>query len=335
MPRQPSSLPLPPVANRADGHPRRIGVEIELGGLGVDETAALVAEQLGGDIKSIGRYEREVGGDPAGAWSVELDFGLLKKLGRRERDADDLVDAVESLAEDALRRVSEPVVPVEVVSPPLPMSRLGEVDRLIRRLRDAGARGTGDEPAFAFGMQLNPELPDTDADIVRQYLQAFLCMEDWLRERAKVDLTRRLTFFADPFPKGYTRACVDPDYTPNRGQLIDDYLADNPTRNRALDMLPLFAHLDAERVRGRVDDPRIKARPTLHYRLPNSEVDEPGWGLGAIWADWLVLERLANDPVRLGDLCRDYADFLDRPLARLSGDWPRLCERWLRAHRLL
>jgi hypothetical protein len=335
MSEQASALPLPPLAKRVDGHPRRIGVEIEFGGLGVDEAAALVAEQLDGDLESISRYEREVSGDPAGAWSVELDFGLLKNLGRRDRDDDDFGDAIESLAEDALRRVSEPIVPVEVVSPPLPMSRLGEVDQLILRLREAGARGTGDEPAFAFGLQLNPELPDTDADTVRQYLQAFLCLEDWLRKRAKVDLTRRLTFFADPFPKDYVRKCVDPEYAPNRDRLIDDYLADNPTRNRALDLMPLFAHLDAERVRGRVDDPRIKARPTLHYRLPNSEVDEPGWGLGAIWHDWLVLERLAVDPVKLEDLCSDYADFLDRPLARLSGDWPQTCQQWLRKNRLL
>ena len=331
----PSTLPLPPIANRADGRPRRIGVEIELGGLGVDEVAALLAEQLGGDIKPIGRYERAVDGDPAGAWSVELDFGLLKELGRRERDEDDLGDAIESLAEDALRRVSEPLVPVEVVSPPLPMSRLGEIDQLIVRLREAGALGTGNEPAYAFGMQLNPELPETDVDTVRHYLQAFLCLEDWLRKRAKVDLTRRLTFFADPFPKGYVRKCVDPDYAPNRDRLIDDYLEDNPTRNRALDLLPLFAHLDAERVRGRVDDPRIKARPTLHYRLPNSEIDEPGWGLGAIWGDWLVLEHLAVDPVQLTGLCREYAGFLDRPLARLSGDWPKACDQWLRTHRFL
>jgi hypothetical protein len=331
----PPALALPAVPERADGQPRRIGVEIELGGLGVDETAALVAEQLGGTLTTTGRYEHEIHGDPAGPWSVELDFTLLKALGRRERRDGDLADAVESFAEDALRRVSEPIVPVEVVSPPLPMSRLAEVDRLILALREAGALGTGEEPAYAFGMQLNPELPDTDVDTVRQYLQAFLCLEDWLRERARVDLTRRLTFFADPFPKDYVRTCVDPEYSPNRDRLIDDYLDDNPTRNRALDMLPLFAHLDADRVRARVEDERIKARPTLHYRLPNSEIDEPGWGLGAIWADWLVLERLAVDPIRLTELCRDYSAFLDRPLARLTGDWTRDCEQWLRAQRLL
>ncbi|QQO57245.1 MAG: amidoligase family protein [Thiohalocapsa sp. PB-PSB1] len=335
MSEQPSRLPLPPRPLRADGEPRRIGVEIEFGGLSVDETTELVADQFGGDGETIGRYERQISGDPAGPWSVELDFTLLKELGRRERDREGLAATVESLAEETLRQLSEPVVPVEVVSPPLPMSRLGEVEQLIGRLREAGARGTGDELIYVFGMQLNPELPDTDVDTARQYLQAFLCLEDWLRERAQVDLARRLTLFADPFPKNYIRTCIDPGYTPNRDRLIDDYLQENPTRNRALDMLPLFTHWDAQRVQDKVDDRRVKARPTLHYRLPNCEIDKPGWGLATIWADWLVLERLATDAVQLGAICRHYATFLDRPLARLSGNWLQECEKWLRTEGLL
>jgi hypothetical protein len=329
-----SQLPLPPIRSTADGRPRRIGVEIEFSGLSIDAAAALLADTMGGQVTRKGRYELAVEGDAAGPWQVELDFELLKTLGRRERDDSDLGDAVEGLAEDALRLVAEPIVPVEVVSPPLPMTRLGEVNTLIARLREAGARGTGDDPVYAFGMQFNPEMPDTDADGIRHYLQAYLCLEDWLRERARVDLTRRLTFFADPFPKGYVRRAVDPAYSPNRARLIDDYLDDNPTRNRGLDMLPLFAHVDEARVRARIDDERIKARPTLHYRIPNSEIDRPDWDLSRAWADWLVVERLAADPARLGELCRTYAAFLDRFLGRLTGNWPEDCEQWLDANGL-
>jgi len=331
----PQELPLPPIRDTADGRPRRIGVEIEFSGLTIDAAARLLADELGGEITRNGRYELAVDGDPAGAWQVELDFELLKNMGRRERDDSDLGGAVESLAEDALRLVAEQVVPVEIVSPPLPMHRLGEANGLIARLREAGARGTADDPVYAFGVQFNPEIPDTDADTVRHYLQAYLCLEDWLRERAQVDLTRRLTFFADPFPKGYVRQTVDPAYSPNRAQLIDDYLDANPTRNRGLDMLPLFAEVDETRVRARVDDKRVKARPTLHYRIPNSEVGRPDWNLREPWADWLVVERLAADPPRLGELCRVYSAFLDRPLGRLTGNWMENCEQWLDANRLL
>jgi len=346
------ALALPPITETADGRKRRVGVEIELSGLTVAETAELVRLELfgaeGGEITHPGRYEIELQGEPTrnwppragpaephGKWRVELDFTFLKAMGRRERGDDNLGEAVEGLAEDLLRLVAERIVPVEVISPPLPIDQLSGFNRIIERLRSAGARGTADDPAFAFGMQLNPEIPAADADTVRQYLQAFLCIEDWLRERAQVDLTRRLTFFADPFPKGYVRDAVAPTYSPNLPQLIDDYLDANPTRNRALDMLPLFAHLDERRVRAQVDDERVKPRPTLHYRLPNSEIDRPAWNLDQPWRDWLVVERLAADPARLQTLCHEYSTFLNDPLGRLTGDWKQRCGQWINEHGLL
>ncbi|WP_296897474.1 amidoligase family protein, partial [Thiohalocapsa sp.] len=185
------SLPMPPQTHRADGAWRRVGVEIEFSGLQLDEAAALVADTVSGSVTSPGRSERRIDGDPPGARPVELDFTLRKTLGRRERDGAELMDAAGDLAEDVLRLIAERVVPVEVVSPPLPMDRLETVNGLIWELRAAGAEGTGEELAYAFGLQLNPELPDTDVDTIRRYLQAFLCVEDWLRERADVDLTRR------------------------------------------------------------------------------------------------------------------------------------------------
>lgn len=326
-------MPLPPIAVRADGHPRRVGVEIELSGLTLDQAAETVRDALHGRLRQTGRHEMAIDGDAAGAWRVELDFELLKELGRRER-GDDFGDVVQELAEDALRAIAQRVVPVEVISPPLDMTRLGEVNQLIDRLREAGARGTRDDLLYAFGLQLNPELPDTDADTVRRYLQAYLCVEDWLRSRAQVDLTRRLTFFADPFPKAYARLVVDPAYSPDRDRLIDDYLDANPTRNRGLDLLPLFTELDAARVQGAVQDARIVARPTLHYRLPNSEIDSPHWDLGGPWRDWLVVERLAARPQSLAALCARYSVLLQHPLDQLTTDWAAQTDSWLSTHAL-
>lgn len=336
-------LPLPPVTGTADGQLRRVGLEVELSGLSVSEAADLTRTTLfgdqydeqGGELRQPGRYEIELLGDPAGPWVIELDYGFLKRLGRRERDEQGLGDTVEGLAEDLLRLIAERIVPVEVISPPLPIDQLGRFNQVIAALRSAGARGTSDDPTFAFGMQINPEMPATDVDTIRQYLQAFLCLEDWLRERAQVDLTRRLTFFADPFPKGYVRRTVAPGYSPNRAKLIDDYLAANPTRNRALDLLPLFVHLDEARVRARVQDERVKPRPALHYRLPNSEIDRPDWDLGVPWNDWLVVERLASDPARLMRLCHRYSDHLSAPLEQLGTDWSRQCNAWLNDNGLL
>jgi hypothetical protein len=314
----------------ASGAMRRIGVELELGGLQLDVAARIVARHVGGSLEERGRYERELIGDQAGPWEVELDFAWLKELGRRRRDPNAALTPLEEAGEILLRGATEWLVPVEVVSPPLSLARLGEVDQLIERLRQAGAKGTGVAPVYAFGLQLNPEVPATDADTLLCYLRAFLCVADWLQQRADIDLTRRLTVFVDPFPSDYVREVMSERYRPDLPALIDDYLEANPTRNRALDFLPLFLDLDAERVRAAVEDPRVKPRPALHYRLPDCEIDRPGWGLGSIWADWLQVEHLAAEPDRLRQVCRAYALFLDRPLSGLLGDWANEVKPWLK-----
>ncbi len=328
--------PLPAATETEDGEPRRIGVELEMIEVDVDTVSGILAGQLGGEIEKTSRYEHVVHGDDAGDWRVELDYAYLKERGR-ERDGagdddgpgDEIGELVADVAESMLRAGAEAVVPVEIVSPPLPLPRLADVQALVPVLRDAGAKGSGAGLSYAFGMQLNPELPGLDARTVAAYLKAFFCLYDWLSARASVDLTRRLTGFSAAFPGSYVRRVVDPDYWPDLEALIDDYLEDNPTRNRALDMLPLFLHLDRERVRAVVDDPRVKARPTLHYRLPNCEIHRDDWGIHLAWGDWLQVEALAADRDRLAELCGAYSDWLDKPLGRLLDSWPDECERRL------
>ena len=305
-----------------------MGVEIELIGLDVEQAARIVARHVGGALAARSRYEYEIRGDDAGNWGVELDQELLKKMGRARAGRDE-VAFVEDAAEELLCFRSELLVPVEVVGPPLPMHRLVEFDALIEALREAGGKGTGDNPAYAFGLQFNPELPALDAATVARYLKAFLCLFDWLKSRSEVDATRVLTGYARPFPGRYVEKVVDPDYWPDLETLIDDYLADNPTRNRALDLLPLFAHLDEARVRAAVDDPRIKSRPTLHYRLPNSDLGREDWGIHLAWRDWLQVEHLAADEPRLQEICGAYHALLSRPLGGWLKNWAEESERWL------
>jgi hypothetical protein len=153
------------------------------------------------------------------------------------------------------------------------MTDLSIVHVLVEKLRAAGARGTNSELVYAFGMQFNPEVPDTDARKITLYLKAFLCLYDWLEREADIDYTRRLTPYIDAFPVDYIRKVISFDYWPDMNTLIADYLQANPTRNRALDMLPLFTHINEKLVRESVDDDRGKTRPTFHYRLPNCETD--------------------------------------------------------------
>jgi hypothetical protein len=321
-------LRLPPLRQTTSGATRRVGVELELSGLDGEQVAAIVAKQVKGRAEHISRYEHQIRGDSAGLWCIELDFQLLKELGRRPTNEGPL-RFLDEAAEGLLRAGAERLVPWEVASPPLPLERLHEVQDLVERLREEGARGTTYGLTYAFGLQLNPEMPSTEAVVIARYLKAFLCLFDWLKERAQVDLARRLTPYIDPFPLDYVRPVVDTGYWPDIPGLVDDYLALNPTRNRALDMLPLFAHLDADRVRRAVEDPRIRPRPALHYRLPNCEIDRADWGIEIAWNDWLQVEHLAADPGRLDALCRAYCDFLDRPFGRLLEDWAPQVHPWL------
>lgn len=324
-----SDFPMPPRARTRAGDPRRLGVELELQGMDIDALSMLVAEHLHGRVERVSDYEHAVHGDAAGDWQVELDFAYLKQRGREPGASTGVRAQLDEAAEGLIAAGSRMLVPLEIVTPPLPLDRLGALDELVARLRGAGARGTRDGVAFAFGLHLNPELPDTDAQTLTTYLKAFLCLNDWLRTVSRVDLLRRLTVYIDPFPASYVRRVVDPAYWPDQPTLIDDYLAENPTRNRALDMLPAFAEVDEARVRAVVDDDRIKPRPALHYRLPNCEIDEPGWGVRRAWRHWLQVEHLAADRQRLQSVCEAYCTHLDKPLGRLLDDWAEAVAPWL------
>lgn len=324
------ALQLPPWLKNTNGNARRVGVELEMSGLDLDSLTRYVADFLKLEINSDGRYEHVLKGDSAGDWVIELDYNLLKKLGRQDRSDRTLADEIGQTAEDILAWAAETLVPVEIVSPPLPMDRLSEVESLIAHLRDVGAKGTSDSTTNAFGMQLNPELPSLEPRLITAYLKAFLCLYDWLYARADINLSRRATSYVDPFPAAYTRKLLKADYWPDLSTLIDDYLVNNPTRNRALDMLPLFMFLDEERVRARVDDELIKARPTFHYRLPDCLIDQPDWGIYVAWNDWVEVERLAVNEERLQDCCNAYLDFLGSPMQRVFSNWTDTVEKkWL------
>lgn len=279
---------------------RRVGVELELGGLDAHAAAEIVREWLGGTVRHLTDAEQEV--DTAlGTFRVELDATPVKKLARLGRSG-----GVAGLAADVVTRLATEVVPCEIVTPPLEERELARLDELVVRLAAAGARGTYDALRFAFGLHFNPELPDPTAPRILAHLRAFSLLYRWLLDESEIDTVRRVAVYIDPFPTDYVQLIMRDDYAPSRDALIDDYLTHNPTRNRALDMLPLFAHLDPKRVRARLDEPLIKPRPTFHYRLPNCRVGEPGWRITDEWQRWLRVEALAADAEALERARHDF-----------------------------
>lgn len=307
----------PPKTTNAEGEPRRIGVEIEFGGISIGKAAALVQEIFGGEVCEPSPHIREVRNTDIGDFEVELDAQLVHP----KPGDDEFGLKARKLAGD----LSSGFVPTEIVGPPAPLSSLANFDRLVQALREAGAEGTADGFSYAFGLQLNPEVPSDDAVDILKVLQAYILMSPLLRRRIDVDTMRRLLPYVDPFPLSYARRVLHPGYAPDMAALIDDYILDNPTRNRELDMLPLFMHLDEERVRSRLDDPLIKSRPTYHYRLPNTNFTDPNWNVTVEWNRWVIVERLAADEGRRTQLAetfmtRNPEDFLDRLSVR-TREW--------------
>ncbi len=326
-----SSIPGPPHPLTQERAERRIGFELEYAGVQPEQALASIQAEYGGDIRQSTEFEYEVRGTELGNFRLELDADYFKQKAREEEKDNSSDDGKDwqRWSKDLLSAAAQLVVPWEIVTDPIPLSCLHRLDPLCAELRANGALGTRHSVLYAFGVHLNPELPDLTAETVLGYLRAYFCLYDWLHERETVDMTRKITPYIDPFPKQYVLRVIAEGYQPDRSGLIDDYLQHNPTRNRSLDMLPLFAYLDKQRVLDAVDDPRIKPRPTLHYRLPNSDVDRSGWSLLSPWRDWLQVEFLAADSDRLRAVCDAFMEDLGRLTRDLDGRWARDSQKWL------
>jgi hypothetical protein len=296
---------LPPRPSRPDGTPRRVGVEIEFTGLDGREVAELARRVYGGTLHEDDPYRYHVRGSGVGDLTVELDMSAAHP----DRGAGEgLGQRVKLAVHQAVGAVGSLVMPFEVVFPPLPVERLPEVDRLVAALRERGAEGTNSGLLNAFGLHLNPEAAAFDAGYLVDHLKAFALLAPWLRAEIGVDVARRLSPFTRPYPAPYVRLLADPGYRPDLPRLVEDYLDANPTRDRELDMLPLLAEVAGDKVLGRAKEAKVKPRPAFHYRLPDSNVDQPGWGVVADWNRWVAVESLAADPERLAAAGRIYLD---------------------------
>jgi Putative amidoligase enzyme len=313
----------PPRPYNDRGSLRSVGLEVELGGLSMERALAVVHDCVGGAVEVRSRTEGAVRSPVFGKFKVEFDHSMLRDRSYlRPLERLGLHDDTTQRVEDSVLRLAAELVPIEIVTPPIPYNRLAELDPLWSALRCAGAEDTHDSPLYAFGLHLNPETPSTDGATLLAFMRAFLLLEDWLSSASRVALARRISPFIRPFPEEYRRLILRPDYAPTEAEFVDHYLTFSPTRNRPLDLAPLLVHVYGPSVLARIEEaPLVKPRPTYHYRLPNSEIAEPGWTPARDWNRWLVVERLANEPKLLEELAREYLDTFDLPLRLQSQGW--------------
>lgn len=285
---------------------RRTGVEIEFAGLGVAETAALIADLWGGRIGRQDTRACRVDGGRLGDVQVELDISLHKAW-------------IEDLAAQALGDL----VPVEIVTAPLRQDQLPELTRLSAALQTAGGMGTQARLGFGFGVHLNPELPADRGSLVA-IIRAYGLLEDWLRGSAPLDTARRVLPFVDPWPVALIDALADQARW-DVAELARLYAMLAPARGYGLDLLPAFEHLCPQALAG-VPDAQLKGgRPTFHYRLAESRLGDPGWSLAYEWNRWVLVERVAANSDLLAQLAAGWQDHRSRLLAR-KPDWIAFCE---------
>ena len=325
-----SKLRLPPRDHNFEGNRRRVGVEIEFAAVSPSRVATRVAKLYGGTAEQEDPHRFHIRGTRLGNFLVELDTQYAHRapgeVGPSASGLQGLMETFSNAMRELYGDLGSLVIPYEVVCPPIDVEQLPELEALLLALREEGAQGTRDNLLHAFGVQFNPDIATRDPQWILAVLKAEILLSEWLRSIISVDMARRILAFADPFPKAYIHIILKDEYWPDIDQLIEDYLIYNPTRNRELDMLPLFLWLDADRVRRKIPDKLVKPRPTFHYRLPDANIRESRWSLTLEWNRWCVVERLAEDREILAEMGKSY---LENDLSILSEDWALRCTEWL------
>ena len=305
---------LPPRMTDEHGRPRRAGFEFEFGNLPILQTAEALRSQLGGELEAKSPFEAILTGSSIGRLKIERDADILKSVKYRkwleqlgvEFSPGTLAHEIEANIDNASRML----VPCEVVTEPIPFDRLHLLDTLVATLNSLGAEGTQHSQIYAFGLHINPSLPSRDAATLTRYLQSFLLLHSWIIEASNIDVTRRfLTKYIDPFPQEYMELVLTNTYAPAMERLIADYMQHNPTRNRALDLLPILCEFNQQQVLDALNEDErnlVKGRPAFHYRLPDCKVNVPDWSVADPWNQWVFIEKLAADGNLLHELIGEW-----------------------------
>ena len=323
-------------ARDSAGRPRRAGFELEFTGLSVQQASGLIDQYWNGGVEQTKSYAASVG-SPFGDFKVEIDTSILKeerhqrlieRLGLRPTKEQRAM--VDSLVSGALSLI----VPLEIVTPPLPVDQLDQVDVLCEALARANALGTKASPLFAFGMHINLSIRSLSIEDLLADIRAFAILLPWLTIHRGIDFSRRITKYADEFPVPYLQLILDEAYEPDQEIFIDDYLSFNSTRNRALDLLPVLALLDGDQVLSRADERHlISARAALHIRGPDCRIGQDDWAPSDEWNAWAVAtDRLAQDAEALSHLMRTYREGLakdERTVRKMMASVIERDYRWL------
>lgn len=325
----------PPQLKNSAGEERTVGYEFEFTGVELDQVALLVKDLYGGKIQKISTYEIEVQDTDFGTFNLELDAQLLrdkkyeKILKSMGIDIDDIKDKDDK--EKKLMEMAAMIVPYEIVTPPIPITKMAALDRLVDKLRERKVKGTGSSFLYAFGMHINPEVSDESVESILNHTRAYVLMDPWIRSESDINVSRRITPYIDPYSEKYVKLILNPKYTPDLKTLIRDYFDYDNSRNRSLDLLPLFMHLDEKTTSSMIDEELTSARPTYHYRLPNCSFGNKEWSPAVEWNRWVHVERLADDGEQLERLSRYWLKLSNNSMIGFESKWIEKVAEWVKS----
>lgn len=328
------SFKSPPVTTNPIGKERSVGYEIEFTGVEISDSARMLRELYGGEIVEVSTYEVHLANSRFGTFKLEIDAQLLrdktyeKKLQSVGLDLSALknIDSIE----EKLKTLASSVVPYEIITPPMLLSEMPELLDLVDTLRSWKAKGTGSSVFYAFGMHINPEIPDESAESLLNHLRSYVLLDPWIRKDAKINISRRMTPYINEYKQDYLLLILNPGYRPSLEELIRDYFKYKNSRNRPLDMLPVFMHLDPETTQNFLEETLTTARPTYHYRLPNCSIEDPEWSLADEWNRWALVEELAADTKTLNQYSKTFLKLKKDTLVGFETKWVELMNRWVR-----
>lgn len=330
---------LPPILHNAQGEVRKVGFEIEFAELNLEDAAHILVDLFGGTIKKNNKFSMEVIGTTIGNFSLQIDARLLteksyeklwKKAGRQQKDDSSGSQTLDTNLENALDSIASKIIPYEISTPPIPLDSLVLAEKIRMTLFEKGAKGTSSSVFYAFATHINPELPFCDITTLLAYLRAFLLLYPWIMEKVAVNFTRKLTAFINPFTDEYIALVLDTAYNPSLSIFIDDYYKFNPDRNRPLDLYPVLAFLDKGKIEKLKGLGKVNPRPTLHYRVPNSMIDDPAWSLAKEWNTWVQVEKLAAEAESIERLSKEYRKLEGDTMIGFKNKWNRyLKEEWI------
>ncbi|WP_421773402.1 amidoligase family protein [Gracilimonas sp.] len=323
----------PPVSKNQKGEERAVGFEFEFTGVEMADAAEMIVDLFGGETEQVSGYEFKVNDTDFGTFSLELDAslflnkkyeGVLKSVGL---DVEKLQN--KDKLEDTLRDMASTIVPFEIITPPIPFSKLEALNKLVDKLREWKAKGTGSSFFYAFGLHLNPEVPELTAESLLRHLKAYVMLDAWIRQDADIDISRKLTPYINEYEMKYIRHILQEGYQPDLETLIRDYFEFENSRNRPLDMLPVFRFLEEKLTEELLEEKLTSARPTFHYRLPNCSIQDESWSLAEEWNRWWLVECLAEDEQALNRYARRFLQMDDKTLFSVKRKWIKLMDRWV------